>query len=163
MSERLEYIDSVELFKKQVDLKAYQFPLGDGLSYGPEAFGQLARVLIGRSTQENFIMCMYDGDNRIAGYSHINKGHETQVPVDLFSAIRVAVIAGARRVAVAHNHPILDLTPSQPDMMLTLALIRALAALQIELMDHVIVNAEGHRSIRQVIGESDWRLALSIL
>jgi DNA repair protein RadC len=49
-----------------------------------------------------------------------------------------------------HNHPSGDSNPSEADIRVTRDLIRAGQVLKIEVLDHVIVGRENHRSLREL-------------
>ena len=49
-----------------------------------------------------------------------------------------------------HNHPSGDANPSEADIRVTRELIRAGQVLKIEVLDHVIVGRENHRSLREL-------------
>ena len=61
---------------------------------------------------------------------------------------RLAVIASASAIIVAHNHPSGDPTPSEADIIVTRDLIRAGQILKIEVLDHVVVGEPNHTSLR---------------
>lgn len=159
----IRYINHVELFQRKVDLAEYGYPLGVQDVFGPESFGYLARALIGRCAQEKFIIIMYNSDRCIIGYSEINKGHDIKVDIDIMSTLRTAIMTGAKYIALAHNHPMGELLPSQADIDTTLRIIRASNMLEIETTDHVIVNSDRYFSIRTKIGELSWQMALNVL
>lgn len=58
-----------------------------------------------------------------------------------------AVEYGAVAVIIAHNHPSGSLDPSEADLDVTRQLIVAGKILGIDLLDHLIIAAGGHRSI----------------
>ena len=62
-----------------------------------------------------------------------------------------AVEYGAVAVIIAHNHPSGSLEPSEADVEVTQQLIAAGKILGIDLLDHLIVAADGHRSILEFI------------
>jgi DNA repair protein RadC len=59
-------------------------------------------------------------------------------PRDVF---RAAVAANAAAIALVHNHPSGDPTPSEADIRVTRDVIRAGQLLKIEVIDHVIIGA----------------------
>jgi DNA repair protein RadC len=59
------------------------------------------------------------------------------------------VIANASAVLFAHNHPSGDPTPSDVDIRVTNELVRAGQILKIEVLDHVIIGANRHASLRE--------------
>jgi DNA repair protein RadC len=65
-------------------------------------------------------------------------------------AFRVAVIAAAAAIVLAHNHPSGDPTPSEGDIKATRDLIRAGQLLKIDVLDHVIMGHDRHCSLREL-------------
>jgi DNA repair protein RadC len=63
---------------------------------------------------------------------------------------RAAIIASASAVVLAHNHPSGDPSPSEADLKVTRDLIRAGQLLKIEVLDHVIIGADRHTSLRSL-------------
>ena len=61
---------------------------------------------------------------------------------------RDAVRRQAAAVVVVHNHPSGDPTPSADDLRITAELAEAGRLLDIELLDHVVIGAEGWVSLR---------------
>ncbi len=50
---------------------------------------------------------------------------------------------------VGHNHPSGVAEPSEADQSITLRLARALALVDIRLLDHVVVSRDGHVSLAE--------------
>jgi DNA repair protein RadC len=63
---------------------------------------------------------------------------------------RVAIVASAHAVILAHNHPAGDPTPSEADIRTTRDLIRAGQLLKIEVLDHIIIGSTTHSSLRSL-------------
>lgn len=63
---------------------------------------------------------------------------------------RVAILAAASAIILMHNHPSGEATPSEADIRVTRDLIRAGQLLKIEVLDHVIVGAGRHVSLREL-------------
>jgi DNA repair protein RadC len=62
-----------------------------------------------------------------------------------------AVEYGAVAVIIAHNHPSGSLEPSGADQEVTRQLLAAGKILGIELLDHLIITADGHKSILEAL------------
>jgi len=62
---------------------------------------------------------------------------------------RSAVIRNCPSVIVAHNHPSGDPTPSPEDMEVTRQLVDAGKALDIELLDHLIIGNPRYVSLKE--------------
>jgi DNA repair protein RadC len=63
---------------------------------------------------------------------------------------RAAVIVAAAAIIPMHNHPSGEPEPSDADIKVTRDLIRAGQLLKIEVLDHVIMGAEGFQSLREL-------------
>jgi len=63
--------------------------------------------------------------------------------------MEAALRRGAAALVFAHNHPNGNVQPSEQDKMLTRALVLAAVALQIKVLDHVIVSTDAVFSFRK--------------
>jgi DNA repair protein RadC len=63
---------------------------------------------------------------------------------------RTAIVSSASCIAVMHNHPSGEPSPSEADIKMTRDLIRAGQLLKIEVIDHVIIGngTPGYTSLR---------------
>jgi len=57
-------------------------------------------------------------------------------------------VANAGAIVLAHNHPSGESEPSEADIKVTRDLIRAGQLLKIDVLDHVIIGANRHTSLR---------------
>jgi len=62
---------------------------------------------------------------------------------------RDVLLLAARAVLIAHNHPDGDARPSAADLAMTRRLSQGLAALDVALLDHLIVTRAGIVSLRE--------------
>ena len=70
----------------------------------------------------------------------IGRGGQTAATVDIRIVLREALLAHATHIALSHNHPSGSTRPSHEDDRLTENLKRGCEAVQIKLIDHVIVT-----------------------
>ena len=63
---------------------------------------------------------------------------------------RLAVMASAAAIIIAHNHPSGDRTPSEADIKITRDLIRAGQLLNIEVLDHIVLGHPSHVCLRNL-------------
>lgn len=87
---------------------------------------------------------------KIKGHVLVSIGLLDQVLVHPREIFRAAVIASAHSVILMHNHPSGDSNPSEADIRITRELVRAGQVLRIEVLDHVIVGRDNHRSLREL-------------
>jgi DNA repair protein RadC len=87
---------------------------------------------------------------RVKGHQLLTLGTMDTLLVSPVTVFRGAVIASAAALVLAHNHPSGDPTPSEADIKVTRDLLRAGQLLKIEVLDHVILGAGRHLSLRQL-------------
>jgi DNA repair protein RadC len=104
------------------------------------------------------LVCIYlDAHGRIIGAEVVATGWENGINCTPSTVLRGAIIHCATGIIVGHNHPSGDPSPTQADVDMTTALLVAAKAVGIDLLDHVVVaHGNGHRSIRDGIGEEEW-------
>ena len=78
----------------------------------------------------------------------MNEGSIDEATVHVREVLRRALEIGSASIILVHNHPSGDPTPSQADIQVTRRLDEGGARVGILLLDHVIVTAGGHSSLR---------------
>lgn len=78
----------------------------------------------------------------------VGRGKRTSATFLVRSLAAVTLLSGAHAVVLAHNHPSGCSHPSHADRHLTGELARVLAALDVVLVDHLILGRNGWRSMR---------------
>ena len=78
----------------------------------------------------------------------LGRGGPSSTPVFARRLVAVALMSGASGLVLAHNHPSGCSRPSLADLRVTRELTRLLSALDIRLLDHLILGADGWRSLR---------------
>lgn len=87
---------------------------------------------------------------RVKGHQLLTIGTMDTILVHAREVFRGAIIAAAAAIAIIHNHPSGDPTPSEADIKVTRDLIRAGQLLKIEVIDHVIIGNPNHSSLREL-------------
>lgn len=95
---------------------------------------------------ESFVAVYIDGSGRPIGWHLISSGGMTYVAVDIRVVMSAALVAGATRMIVAHNHPSGTLKPSDDDKRMTEKIKAACELLDIQLLDHLIITRESYFS-----------------
>ncbi|WP_322964306.1 JAB domain-containing protein [Sphingomonas fuzhouensis] len=92
----------------------------------------------------------YLGSERmLLGLRHV-AGHSDSVTVPVARIARDAILLGASAVLIAHNHPDGDPRPSAADLSLTRRLAQGLAALDVMLLDHLILGGGASTSLHDL-------------
>lgn len=76
------------------------------------------------------------------------EGSISEAPLFPREVVKQALEAGAAHIILAHNHPSRDPTPSRADIAATRAIIEATRAVGVGTIDHYIISASGHVSMR---------------
>ena len=97
---------------------------------------------------EQFRLLYLDRKNKLIADEVQQHGTIDHAPVYPREVVKRALDLGASAVILVHNHPSGDPTPSEADIAMTRDVKRALATVDIDLFDHVIVAKNGNESLR---------------
>jgi DNA repair protein RadC len=89
---------------------------------------------------EEFWVMLLNQHHRLIKKVRISHGGITETSVDIRIVMKEAVLANCTILAVCHNHPSGNLSPSKADDELTRGLKRACELMQIHFLDHVIIT-----------------------
>jgi len=106
----------------------------------PEAIANLLRERNRLYTVEHLQVVFLNTRKRLIGVADLAQGTLDTLLVDPRSVFLAAVARRAAAIALVHNHPSGDPTPSEADIKVTRDLIRAGQVLRIEVVDHVILG-----------------------
>lgn len=116
--------------------------------------GKLAafwQMRIGGMTNEVFEIGYLDSACRLMrnGVETLEEGTIDRVNVYPRRMVESALRRGAAALVLAHNHPNGNVQPSEQDKLLTRALVLAAEAVQLKIVDHLIVAADDVFSFRK--------------
>jgi len=97
---------------------------------------------------ECFVVLLLNTRKRIKGHAFVSTGTLDTILVHPREVFRTAIVASASAIVLMHNHPSGESEPSEADIKVTRDLIRAGQLLRIDVLDHVIVGANRHTSLR---------------
>lgn len=104
--------------------------------------------MLDKSPVEQMVVLYIDHQGYISGAEKVSIGGIGSVATDMKDLFRGAVVAGVPEIILGHNHTLNDVTPSDSDLQFTAVAIQAAGALNIKIVDHVIVSPFGsHYSI----------------
>jgi len=98
---------------------------------------------------EEFWVLLMNQHYRLIKKVRISRGGITETPVDIRIIIKEAVLANCTILAVCHNHPSGNLSPSHADNDLTRRIKRACELMDIHFLDHVIVTDGQYFSFKE--------------
>ena len=97
---------------------------------------------------EQLRILFLDQKNRLIGDEVQQRGSAGLVPVYPRQVIKRALLLDALSIILAHNHPSGDPSPSPADIEITEAVQNAAAAVDVRLLDHLVIGRSGHVSLR---------------
>lgn len=95
-----------------------------------------------------YIMCL-DAADKIINSNTKTDYMPQSVALNTRTVVKTAMTQGASKVILVHNHPSGDPTPSAEDDAITRDSCVALAAIEILLLDHIIIAKDKHYSYNQ--------------
>ncbi len=111
---------------------------GDALT-SPQAVRHYLQLLLGGRGHEVFVALFLDSQHRVIASEELFQGTLNQASVYPREVLKRALAHNAAAVIFAHNHPSGVAEPSQADQNLTDTLKKALALVDIRVLDHFIV------------------------
>jgi DNA repair protein RadC len=100
--------------------------------------------------QEQLWVAVLDTKHQLERLVPVYQGSVNSAQVRTAEVFKEAVRANAPAIAIAHNHPSGDPTPSAADIALTADLARAAEVLDIELIDHLVIGDGRWLSLRRL-------------
>lgn len=95
---------------------------------------------------EDFKVMLLSRANRVLGIVIISSGGTAGTVVDVKLVFAAAIKANSSSIILAHNHPSGNLRPSEQDRRLTQRMKQAGTIMDIPVLDHMIITAEGYYS-----------------
>lgn len=119
-----------------------------GGTSSPKTVAEFITYKLSHEKFEKVYAISLDGHNRISSMREIAAGDDTQVEIDSIDIVQFSIAERARKLVIAHNHPVDTPYPSQADINATKNLKETLKQLNISLEDHVIVSGKDYFSFR---------------
>lgn len=100
----------------------------------------------GRTVETVFVLCL-DAKCKVLGCKEVGEGSLNAARLNIRKIVEVCLSLGASAAVVAHNHPSGIAVPSRADITATRQLGSALAAIEVVLMDHIVVADDDYVSM----------------
>jgi DNA repair protein RadC len=115
----------------------------------PEDVAILLKDYFKEKDREEFILLILNTSNVLVGMSVISVGGLASSIVEPRQVFKVAVLANAAAVILAHNHPSGNPEPSREDIRITRQLVDAGKLMGIPVHDHLIMAGETYTSLAE--------------
>lgn len=112
---------------------------GPAIESALDAFVHLQAIL-GGCDREVFAVLLLNQNHKILTYEELFVGTVNAASVHPREVVRLALQMNASAIILAHNHPTGSTKPSSADRSLTCQLQKALALIEVEVLDHIIVG-----------------------
>lgn len=116
------------------------------LNSSEKAGNYLVTLLAGRNYEVFYVLCL-DNQNKLIYPALVHEGTINQAPVYPRIIVETTLRHKANSVILAHNHPGGSLVPSKADIQATEKIKNALNAIEIAVLDHIIVGNDGYISL----------------
>lgn len=135
----LQLVAAMEVARRAVSLPAREAPV---LNRADLVAAHLEPAAAGLEVEKFWVLCL-NRRNRLRKRVEVSSGTATAALAHPREVFRSAIREAAAAVICAHNHPSGDPSPSAADVQLTRQLREAAAAVDIPLLDHVIIGRRG--------------------
>ena len=110
--------------------------------------GEYLRMWFNGEQEERIYALCLDSRGKLLARRKIGDGDFLHAPLAIRALLGSALLTSASGVVLSHNHPGGCAIPSEADYAATEAARNALAGIQVELLDHIIVSGHDYVSLR---------------
>jgi DNA repair protein RadC len=107
----------------------------------PEDGAKIASQFIGDDDREVFFVMNLNTKNRVVAVHRCHVGSLNSSIVTPREVFKSAILNNCASIIVSHQHPSQNVSPSDEDFAVTRRLVKSGRILGIEVLDHLIVNA----------------------
>jgi DNA repair protein RadC len=111
-----------------------------------DVFEHFRSQIVGKTTESFYVLCL-NTKNQILLSKEIHHGFCNSVITDMKILFSTVLQTGALSFICVHNHPSGDPKPSKEDRELTQKIAQAAKVLDLNFLDHVIINMESYCSL----------------
>lgn len=128
------------VIKRALKILAGRMRSGPALN-SPSAVRDYLVLTLSEKPHEVFVVIFLDAQNRVLAADEMFRGTLTQTSVHPREIVKAALQHNAAAVIFAHPHPSGVAEPSRADELLTQTLRRALALVDVNVLDHFVIAA----------------------
>jgi DNA repair protein RadC len=96
--------------------------------------------------RESFKVLLLNRGNKVLGVMNISEGGISETTVDIRLILQAALLSNASGIIISHNHPSGNINPSINDNSITTRIKKACEAINISLLDHIVVTPKSYYS-----------------
>ena len=115
----------------------------------PEEFYRFLKPYFADRDREEFVTVLLDQSLCVTGLAQVAVGAISQCPIEPAQVFKPAILANARQVLLAHNHPSGNPEPSKSDIARTRELVAVGESLGIPVIDHMVIGSSSFTSLAE--------------
>jgi DNA repair protein RadC len=127
-------------------IRRFTISAGEPIRDAGEAAFHFRAFFAGASKREFFVVCFLNAQHRVLSTEILFAGSISTAAVFPREVVTRIIELGANAVMFAHNHPSGSVTPSGSDRAVTKKLQTVLAAIDVDVLDHIIVGGSEYFS-----------------
>ena len=127
-------------------VKRFTINAGESIRSAKDAASHLRAFFSDASKKERFVVIFLNGQHQVLSTEALFEGSLTTSAVYPREVITRVIDLGAAAVVLGHNHPSGLTTPSNSDRAVTRKLQTALEAIDVAVLDHLVVGGSEHYS-----------------
>ena len=131
-------ISDTEILNEYV--RRFTIPAGESIRSARAAADHFRAYFATASKREKFVCCFLNGQHQILATEILFEGSLTTSAVYPREVVQRVLDLGAAALLLAHNHPSGCTTASSSDRAVTKKLVTALGAIDVEVLDHIIIG-----------------------
>jgi DNA repair protein RadC len=146
--EDLSHEEQDNVIKLALEILSERYQTGTRLT-SPHAVRTYLQLQLAERTREVFGAVFLDNKHRVLAFEELFYGTIDGTQVHPRIVVQRSLQLNAAAVIFVHNHPSGVAEPSRADENITLRLREALALIEVRVLDHFIVTAEGTLSLSE--------------
>ena len=127
-------------------VKRFTIQAGESIRSAKDAASHFRAFFSDASKKEKFVVIFLNGQHQVLTTEVLFAGSLTTSAVYPREVITRVIELGSAAIVIAHNHPSGLTTPSSSDRAVTKKLQTALEAIDVEMLDHIIIGGSEHYS-----------------
>lgn len=141
---KISNVSDTEILTEYV--RRFTIPAGECIKTSREAADHFRGHFFDASKKERFLVCFLNGQHKIISTEVLFEGSLTSSAVYPREVVGRVIELGAAAIVIAHNHPSGQNAPSSSDRAITQKLQTVLSAMDVDVLDHIIVGGADYFS-----------------
>ncbi|MBT4511102.1 MAG: hypothetical protein HOC20_02660 [Chloroflexi bacterium] len=121
-------------------VKRFTIRAGERIKSSREAANHFRAFFADAAKREKFIVCFLNSQHQIISTECLFEGTINTAAIYPRTVVEMVLALGCGAIMLCHNHPSGELSPSNSDRAVTKKLETALTAIDVDILDHIIIG-----------------------